>query len=288
VALIVPFGAGGANDVTSRVLAQAAEKYLKQRIVVENVTGAGGSIGAARAAASQPNGYTLVTTVMSVLLEPYIRKASYDPMNDFTYIIGVFQFSFGIVVKSDAPWKTFRDLLAYAKANPGRINYAASGAGTLQHMAMEQIAKREGIKWTHVPFRGDPESINALLGGQIDAVGTVSSWAPPVDAGQLRLLVTWGDTRAKRWPTVPTLKEAGVDMSVHAQYGISGPKNIDPSIVEILHNAFKKGMDEPAVAKTFQQLDEEPSYMSSEAYREFALKEIADKKHWIEQLETKS
>ena len=161
---------------------------------------------------------------MSVLLEPYIRKAFYDPTKDFTYIIGVFQFSFEIVVKSDAPWKTFQDLLAHAKANPGKINYAASGAGTLQHMAMEQLAKREGIKWTHVPFRGDPESINALLGGQIDAVGTVSSWAPQVDAGQLRLLVTWGDTRTKRWPTVPTLKETGVDMSVHPQYGISRPR----------------------------------------------------------------
>ncbi len=282
--LIVPFGAGGANDITSRVLARAAEKYLKQPIIIENVTGAGGSLGAARAAASQPNGYTLVTTVMSVLLEPYIRKAFYDPTKDFTYIIGVFQFSFGVVVKSDAPWKTFQDLLAHAKANPGKINYAASGAGTLQHMAMEQIAKREGIKWTHVPFRGDPESINALLGGQIDAVGTVSSWAPQVDAGQLRLLVTWGDTRTKRWPTVPTLKETGVDMSVHAQYGISGPRDMDLNTVEILQNALKQGMEEPAVAETFLKLDEEPSYLSSKAYREFALKEIAEKKQWIEQL----
>ncbi len=284
VTLIVPFGAGGANDITSRALARAAEKYLRRPIIIENVTGAGGSLGAARAAASQPNGYTLVTTVMSVLLEPYIRKAPYDPTKDFTYIIGIFEFSFGVVVRSDAPWKTFQELLAYAKANPGRINYAASGPGTLQHMAMEQIARYEGIKWTHVPFRGDPDSINALLGGHIDAVGTVSSWAPQVDASQLRLLVTWGDTRTKRWPNVPTLKETGVDISVHAQYGISGPKDMDPNTVEILHNALKKGMEERTVTETFAKLDEEPSYLSSKAYREFVLKEIAEKKEWIEEL----
>jgi len=284
VTLIVPFGAGGANDVTSRVLARASEKYLKEPIVIENVTGAGGSLGAARAAASQPNGYTLVTTVMSILMEPYIRKAPYDPTKDFTYIIGVFHFSFGVVVRNDARWKTFQDLVGYAKANPGKINYAASGAGTLQHMVMEQIARREAIKWTHVPFRGDPESINALLGGHIDAVGTVSSWAPQVDAGQLRLLVTWGDSRTERWPSVPTLKETGVDMSVHAQYGISGPKGMDPRTVEILHDAFKNGMEDPALAETFRKLDEEPSYLSSKAYRDFALNEIAEKKRWIEEL----
>lgn len=285
VILIVPFGAGGSNDVTSRVLARATEKYLGQPIVIENVTGAGGSLGAARAAASRPDGYTLVTTVLSILLEPYMRKAPYDPTKDFTYIIGVFAFSFGFVVKSDAPWKTFREFLAYAKANPGMINYAASGAGTLQHMVMEQIARHQGIKWTHVPFRGDPESINALLGGQIDAVAaTTASWAPQVEAGQLRLLVTWGDSRTKRWPTVPTLKETGVDMSVRPPYGISGPGGMDPNIVGILHNALKKGMEEPSVAETFVRLDEEPFYLSSEAYREFVLKEIAEKKRWIQEL----
>jgi tripartite-type tricarboxylate transporter receptor subunit TctC len=288
ITLIVPFGPGGANDITSRVLARATEKYLGQPFVIENVAGAGGTLGTARAAASRPDGYTLATTVLSVLVAPYMKKASYDPAKDFTFIIGVFEFTFGVVVKSNAQWKTFQEFLSYARASPDRINYATSGFGTLQHIAMEQIGRAQGIKWTHVPYRGEPEAFNALLGGHIDAVASTTSWASLVDSGQLRLLVTWGETRTKRWPTVPTLKEIGIDVTVNAPYGISGPRGMDPNVVKILHDALKKGMEEPSVAETFAKLDEEPFYLSSNTYREFALKQIADKRRVIEELGIKN
>lgn len=288
VRLIVPFAAGGSNDVTSRALATASQRHLGQPIVIENITGAGGLLGANAVTAAQPDGYTTVTSVLSILLAPYLRKTTYDSTKDFTYIISIMDFTFGVVVRNDAPWKTFQEFLADAKANPGKINYAASGAGTIQHLAMERIAKRQGIKWVHVPFRGDPESINALLGGNIHAVATTTSWAPQVDAGQLRLLVTWGAQRTKNWPTVPTLKEAGVDIVVNTPYGIAGPKGMDAKVVKTLHDALKKGMEEPSFVATLVQLNETPFYLNSEDYRDFAMKRIAEWKQVVEELGLKA
>jgi tripartite-type tricarboxylate transporter receptor subunit TctC len=284
VRIIVPFAPGGANDVTSRALANAAQRHLGQPIVVENIAGGGGLIAANAATQAQPDGYTTVTSVLSILLAPYQRKATYDPTTDFTFIIGVTGFTFGVVVRNDAPWRTFEEFLADARANPGKINYAASGVGTIQHLMMERIAKQQGIKWVHVPFRGDPEAINALLAGNIHAVGTGTTWAPQVDAGQLRLLVTWGTNRTKNWPNVPTLRETGVNMAIDAPYGISGPRGMDPKVVRALHDAFKKGMEDRSFAATLAQLNEFPLYLNSEDYRDYALKQLAEWRRIIDEL----
>ena len=113
---------------------------------------------------------------------------------------------------------------------------------------MEQIARQQGIKWTHVPFKGNAETMNALLGGHIHAVADSSGWAQLVNAGRFRLLVTWGVARTKNWPDVPTLREIGIDMVSNSPFGIAGPKGMDPKIVKVLHDAFKKGMEEPSYA----------------------------------------
>jgi tripartite-type tricarboxylate transporter receptor subunit TctC len=284
VRIIVPFTAGGANDITSRALASAAQKHLGQSIVVENISGAGGVLGANIVARAEPDGYTIVTSVPSVLLAPYLKKTKYDATRDFTFIIGVMGFTLGVVVRNDAPWRTFEEFLADARANPGKINYAASGVGTLQHLTMERIAKQQGIKWVHVPFRGDPEAINALLAGNIHAVGTTTAWAPLVDAGQLRLLVTWGANRTENWPNVPTLRETGVNMAIDAPYGISGPRGMDPKVVRALHDALKKGMEEPSFAATLAQLNEFRLYLNSEDYRDYALKQLGEWRRIIDEL----
>jgi tripartite-type tricarboxylate transporter receptor subunit TctC len=284
VRIIVPFAPGGANDVTSRALANAAQRHLGQPIVVENIVGGGGLVAANAATQAQPDGYSTVTSVLSILLAPYQRKAPYDPTTDFTFIIGVTGFTFGVVVRNDAPWRTFEEFLADARANPDKINYAASGVGTIQHLMMERIAKQQGIKWVHVPFRGDPEAINALLAGNIHAIGTGTTWAPQVDAGQLRLLVTWGTNRTKNWPNVPTLRETGVDMAIDAPYGISGPRGLNPKVVRALHDAFKKGMEEPSFAATLALLNEFPLYLNSEDYRDYALKQVVEWRRIIDEL----
>ena len=285
VTLIVPWPAGGTTDIGMRALASATEKYLKQKIVTENRPGAGGVLGPQQVAQNTtPDGYTVVQIPITVFRYPFMRKTTLAPENDFTYIIGVSGYTFGVVVRSDAPWKTFQEFLDYAKANPGKINYGTPGAGTSLHLTMEQIASKQGIKWTHVPFKGTAETTTALLGGHIDAVADATGWAPMVNAGQLRLLVTWSATRSKNWPSVPTLRETGVDLVSNSPFGIAGPKGMDPKVVQTLHDAFKKGAEDPAYLEQMAKLDQEPAYMSSTQYRQFALEQLVEQKKLIEDL----
>jgi tripartite-type tricarboxylate transporter receptor subunit TctC len=285
VTLIVPWPAGGTTDIGMRALASATEKYLKQKIVVENRPGAGGVLGPQQAAQNvAPDGYTLVQIPITVLRLPFMRKMGFDPATDFTYIIGVSGYTFGVVVRNDAPWKTFAELVAYAKANPGKINYGTPGAGTTLHITMEQIAKQQGLKWVHVPFKGTPETTGALLGGHIDAVADATGWAPLVNSGQLRLLVLWTASRSKTWPEVPTLRETGVDLVSNSPFGIAGPKGMDPAVVKIIHDAFKKGAEDPAYLEATAKLDQESAYMSTEDYRRYVANTIVEQKKLVDDL----
>src|SRR5205085_8140400 len=152
-----------------RAIAENAAKHLGQPIIIDNKPGASGILGPSTMVANaKPDGYTISQIPITVFRLPYITKAAFDPTKDFSYIAHLTGYTFGVVVKADAPWKTFRELLDYAKANPGKLNYGTPGAGTSLHITMEQIAKQQGIKWTQVPFKGVAESMNALLGGHID------------------------------------------------------------------------------------------------------------------------
>jgi tripartite-type tricarboxylate transporter receptor subunit TctC len=279
ITLIVPFAPGGSTDVTLRALAAATEKYLGQQIVIENRPGGSATIGPAQmAATAQADGYTISQILDSEWRAPFIGKATFDPATDFTYIIGVTGYTYGVVVNSDAPWRTFQELIAAARAKPDTITYATTGGITAPQIAMERIARLKGIKWIPVPFKGNAEQINALLGRHIDAIASSTAWAPQVEAGQFRLLVTFPAQRTKSWPTVPTLKEVGIDMAVNSPYGIAGPKGMDPNIVRILHDAFKKGMDEPSFVSTMAKLNQEFLYLNSADFRAFALKQIEEER----------
>jgi tripartite-type tricarboxylate transporter receptor subunit TctC len=285
VTLIVPWPAGGSTDIGMRALATATEKHLGQSIVIENKPGAGGTIGPANMAASaRPDGYTVAQLPITVFRLPFIQKTSFDPTKDFTYVIHITGYTFGVVVKADAPWKTFQELIDYAKANPGKLNYGTPGAGTSLHITMEQIAKQKGIKWTHVPFKGVAESMNALLGGHIDVVSDSTGWAGAVDGGHARLLVTWGAQRTKNWPNVPTLKDVGIDLVSNSPFGIGGPKGMDPAVVKVLHDAFKKGMEEQSYKDSMAKLDQEAFYLGTADYHAYAMKQITEQKQLVEEL----
>jgi tripartite-type tricarboxylate transporter receptor subunit TctC len=285
VTLIVPWPAGGSTDIGMRALATATEKHLGQSIVIENKPGAGGTIGPANMAANaRPDGYTVAQLPITVFRLPFIQKTSFDPTKDFTYVIHITGYTFGVVVKADAPWKTFQELIDYAKANPGKLNYGTPGAGTSLHITMEQIAKQKGVKWTHVPFKGVAESMNALLGGHIDVVSDSTGWAGAVNAGQARLLVTWGAERTKNWPDVPTLKQVGIDLVSNSPFGIGGPKGMDPAVVKVLHDAFKKGMEEQSYKDSMAKLDQEAFYLGTADYHAYAMKQIAEQKQLVEEL----
>ncbi len=285
VALIVPWPAGGTTDIGMRALATATEKHLGQPIVIENRPGGSGTLAPGQmAATAKPDGYTLAQIPITIFRFPFMTKTTFDAARDFTYIVGVSGYTFGVVVKNDASWKTFAELLAEAKASPGKINYGTPGAGTSLHITMEQIAKRQGIQWTHVPFKGSAETSNAVLGGHVHAVANSSGWAQLVNGGQLRLLVTWGANRTKNWPMVPTLKETGIDMISNSPFGIAGPKGMDPGVVKILHDAFAKGLREPAYAEAMARLDQELAYLNSADYEKFALEQIEEAKRYIAEL----
>lgn len=285
VVLIVPWPAGGTTDIGMRALASATEKHLGQKIVIENRPGAAGVLGPQQVAQNAaPDGYTLVQIPITVFRYLFMRKTTLDPAKDFTYIIGVTGYTFGVVVRQDAPWKTFQEFLSHAKANPGAVNYGTPGAGTSLHITMEQIARQQGIKWTHVPFKGTSESTSALLGGHVNAVADATGWAQLVNSGQLRLLVIWSAVRSKNWPTAPTLKEAGVDLVSNSPFGIAGPKGMDPKVAQIIHDAFKKGSEEPSYLESMQKLDQEPAYMSSADYLRFVQQQLVEQKKLIEEL----
>jgi len=285
VTLIVPWPPGGSTDVCLRVLAETTGKYLGQPVVVDNKSGGGGTVGpATMAATAKPDGYTVAQIPISVIRYPYMMKVNWDTLRDFTYIIHLTGYTFGVVVKADAPWKTWNEFIAYAKANPGKVTYATPGAGTSLHITMETIAMGQGIKWIQVPMKGGGETTPAVLGGHVTATADSTGWAPQVDAGELRLLVTWGNQRTKRWPNVPTLKELGYGIVSNSPFGIAGPKGLDPKVVKILHDAFKKGMEDPAFQKVLAQFDMEPFYKNSEDYGKFMQQQCAEEKMILEKM----
>jgi len=285
VTLIVPWPPGGSTDIAMRALATATEKHLGQSIVIENRPGAAGTLGPGNMAGSaRPDGYTVAQFPISIFRIPYIQKTSWDPAKDFTYIIHLTGYTFGAVVRADAPWKTFQELMDYAKANPGKVNYGTPGTGTSLHITMEQIAKAKGLRWTQVPFKGGADNMNALLGGHIDVTTDSTGWAELVNAGKFRLLVTWGAQRTKNWPNVPILKEVGIDMVSNSPFGIGGPKGMDPAVVKVLHDAFKKGMEEQFYKDTILKLDMEPYYLSTADYHAYAMQQNTEQKQLVEEL----
>ena len=281
ITLICPWPAGGSTDTHLRKFAEIASRYLGQPIIVENKPGAGGMVGpAGMALSAKPDGYTLSQLTISAFRQPYIQKVEWDPLRDFTYIIGISGYTFGLVVKNDSPIKSLEEFVAYAKANPGKLSYGSTGVGTSPHLVMEDLAAKANVQLLHVPFKGNADSTQALMGGHVMAQSDASGWGKFVDAGTFRLLATFGDQRA-RWGA-PTAKELGYDLVFNSPYGIVGPKGMDPKVVKTLHDAFKKTIDDPDHAKILQQLDQVYWYKSSEDYARWARETFAAEKATIE------
>jgi len=285
IRMIVPWGAGGTTDVQMRAYCEAAGRRLGQPIVVENRSGAGGVLGAQLLLSSQPDGYVLSQMPISVFRQPLLNsRALFDPLTDFSYIIHVTGYLFGIVVRPDSPWQTLGELIEAARREPGKLNYGTPGVGTSLHLTMEQIAKLQRIEWTHIPFRGFAENAQNLLGGQIQITADSSGWVPMVEEGRLRCLATWGEARAKRFPNVPTLKESGIDIVSISPYGLAGPKNMDPGIVRALHDAFKEALFDPSHVAVLDRYDMQPNYKNTADYIAFVRQTMEEERKLIQEL----
>ena len=283
ISLICPWPAGGSTDQHLRAFAQVATKYVGQNIVIENKPGAGGMLGpGVMAKTAAPDGYALSQLPVGAFRIPHMQKVDWDPLKDFTYIIGLTGYTFGMVVKADSQWKTLKDVLDYAKANPGKFSYSSTGNGTSPHLLIEELAMKTGVQLLHVPFKGNADSTQALMGGHVMAQSDATGWGRFVDAGTLRLLVTFGEKRTK-W-NAPTARELGIDIVSYSPYGIVAPKGMDPKTQKFLHDAFKKALDDPEHMKVLAQLDQVYWYKSSEDYAKWAAETFKAERATIERV----
>jgi tripartite-type tricarboxylate transporter receptor subunit TctC len=284
ITLICPWPAGGSSDLVMRAFAESVGRDLGQQVIIENRPGASGTMGAGALVNARPDGYTLTQLPISVFRLPLMQKTPFDPLKDITYIINVTGYTFGLIVKADAPWKNLAEFVAYAKANPDKVTFGTPGAGTSPHLAVEQFALQAGIKLTHIPFKGFAENMQSLLGGHTLSLSDSTGWAPHVDGGKARLLATYGSKRTRRWPQIPTLFDEGYNTVSDSPYGFGGPKGMDPKVVKILHDAFKKAMDDPKVLAMLEKFDQPVIYMNGEDYTKFAKKTMEEEKPLIERL----
>jgi tripartite-type tricarboxylate transporter receptor subunit TctC len=285
ITLIVPWPAGGSTDRHLRALAEIASKNLGQIITVDNRPGGGGTTGpGTMALTARPDGYTIAQYPMGMLRVPHMQKVQWDPLKDFTFIIGVSGYTFGFTVRSDSPYKTFNDYVEAARKEPGKIDYGSTGIGTSPHLLMEELAGNARIALNHVPFKGNADLTQALLGGHVMAMSDATGWDKFVDGGQMRLLVTFGEQRTRRWPNVPTAKDLGYNVVATSPYGFVGPKGMDPAVVKTLHDAFKKAMDDPKHLEVLAQLNQDLWYRSGDDYAKWARETYAKDKALIERL----
>lgn len=283
ITLICPWPPGGSTDQHLRAFAQIAARYVGQNIVIENKPGAGGMLGpGVMARTAQADGYTISQLPVGAFRIPHMQKVDWDPLKDFTYIIGITGYTFGVVVKADSQWKTLKEMLDYARANPGKFSYGSTGNGTSPHLLIEELAAKTGVQMLHVPFKGNADSTQALMGGHVMAQSDATGWGRHVDAGTFRLLVTFGEKRTK-W-NAPTAKELGIDIVSYSPYGFVAPKGLDPKIQKTLHDAFKKALDDPEHMKVLAQLDQVYWYKSSEDYAKWAAETFKAERATIERV----
>lgn len=279
ITLTVTFAPGGTLDTSTRILASKAEKILGQPLLVSNVGGGAGSVALGQVAKKRADGYDITSCTSTGLIRiPQLRAVPYSH-EDFVPIMHFTAVQSGVVVRSDSAFKTFKDLIEYARKNPGKVNYATSGAGSPMHMAMEFVADKERIQWTHVPYAGGAPGLTAILGGHVTAMSDSTEWLPHVKEGTLRLLVTHGERRMRIFPNVPTLRDLGYDFINETVFLIAAPRAVPPEIVKKLDEAFHKAMEDPEFVKTIQNLEFDVAYRNSgdtkkyleDAYNRFAL-----------------
>jgi tripartite-type tricarboxylate transporter receptor subunit TctC len=285
ITLLCAFPAGGPTDLVMRAFAEVASRELKQTVVVENKPGGGGTVAPLALKSARPDGYLLSQIPLGVFRIPHMQKApQMDPLKDFTYIINLTGYTFGLVVPANSPWKTLKEYVDDAKKNPGKVDYGSTGTGTTPHLAMEEFAQKAGIKLTHVPYKGSADLMTSLLGGHIMSASDSTGWAPHVESGKVRLLATFGSKRTKKWPDVPTLAELGYDTISDSPFGIAGPAGMDPAVVKVLHDAFKKALDDPKVIGLLERYDQPVIYMNPEEYTKFARQTYETEKGTIDRL----
>ena len=280
VSLLVPFPPGSATDAVARALATQVSATLGQQIVVENRPGAAGTLASGIVAQSKkPDGYQIAIAPATLFKVPHLQKVPYDPLKDLTYLMGFSGYTFGLVVPESSPWKTYQDFIAYAKANPGKINVGASGAGSTGHAATLKLAEKTGADLNYVPFKGGSEVLQAFVGGHINAA-LDGGWAQVEKQGKGRVLLMFTEKRLPRLKDVPTALEVGVDHVARSPIGLVGPKGMDPAVVKVIHDAFKGALSDASYRRYLDTYDLNDAYLSGEDWYALA------QRMWVEERKT--
>lgn len=284
--LIICNPPGGSTDLSIRPLANAAKKYLGQPIICENIAGGGATVGPTITASKPPDGYTIGLMLRSSIVAWHMRKLNFHPINDVTRIMTYTGFVQGLAVRTESPWKTIQEFIEYSRQNPGKVTYGSPGVGTVSHLPMEELALAAGgIQWVHIPYKGDAGTVPALLGGHVDAISATSAaWGPLAEGGKFRPLVIYVEKRGPRFPQVPTCKEIGYNVVENCPLEIFGPKGIPKSIVEKLHDAFKKSLDDPDFQAVLKKFDMPLLYRNPEESEKAAQQDFERYKRLVQKL----
>ncbi len=277
VRLIVPFPAGGPADIFGRFLAQGMSAQLGQPVVIENVSGVGGVLGVERAAKSAPDGYTLVLNSSSaVAIAPFsMAKMPYDPARDLALISTVVRVPEVLAINPVLPVNTLAELVAYAKANPGKVNFGSAGSGTITHLAGELLKVEAGINLVHIPYKGAAPAVNDLLGGQVQmGVFDVPILLPHIRSGKLKALAVTSMRRAPSLPEVATTADAGYAKVLSDNwYGLAGPAGIPQAVLKRIHEAAIKALNSAEVKEQYDKVSGVPMPSSPEEYSVFLVQE---------------
>ncbi len=256
--VIVPFTAGGSTDTVARIVAEKLSTRLGQPVIVDNRAGAGGAVGSDVAAKSPPDGYTmLVGTSSTMAIAPHVyTKLPYEPTRDFAPVILLGTADIMIVVNSQVPVRSVRELIAYAKANPGKLTFASGGNGSISHLLGEYFKSMAGVDMLHVPYKGDAQMVTDLLGGQVDlAFGTAVAFLPHVKSGKVVALAVTNPKRSTTQTQLPTVSESGVPGYDAVQwFGIAVPTGTPREIINRLNEEIRGILAMPEVRARFTEL----------------------------------
>ncbi len=284
ITLWVPWPAGGATDISLRLLAELASHTLGQRVLVDNRSGAGGTLAMPILQQAEPDGYTIAQLPQPIFRAPHTQKVLWDPIRDVTPIIQISGVTFGVLVSAASPFRSLDDLFNFAREHPGELSIATNGVGTTPHVVLDELFTARGLKFIHVPYKGTSEQMIAVESGQVMAGVNSTGFGPSVDSGRLRLLATFGAQRTKRWSKVPTLRELGYDIVAMSPFGLGGPRGLPPRVVSVLHDAFKKAMFDPQFIQELSKYDQELAYLGPAAYAEACREQFAKERLTVERM----